>query len=658
MASKTTTTLVSQTTRDSDKRRRHIPLRTSGSFLNNLLRRIFHLPAPIAHPNSIFPGAFESSRIVLNVDALPAYLQRCYRSDAATSIPFRDQPDHARIRRIDFMKHANGLQHEHLLAYVTHDGVPWQEAPIGVVACERNVEAAHDGNIAHLQDISSGAMGGSCTSAAVAIPALDEFTFYPPTFRPSTTDKTVFTFEYYGDPSSATHNPFLTSTTIDKLALEGFQPLPRPPKPSRTAPPPTLYELAATAIAIHKHSSEYHLLTRNCYWFAAMMFYALGGDTNQPFKFSQELFFEAEPLPAPLGGSSNVLYDLRFPYLRPGHCPLGPPHPLAARTWIALAARHMHHDIVAQQHIAARTAVPLPRIHAFACGALGVPYVLVDFVESTRLLDVWNEQRWWRDGRTHERTLESLAQVMIGCVELPASPGEPHRIVPFPSLLEDSGDDIGPFTFTHAYLSALLAATRARRDDPRSPSSSSSSPRSPRAPTIARPSRSGTPTSTRRTSSSTHAPAPYAGSSTGTGSRRSRASSAPSWDPFAYAGYRAYQAHCDDEETLRALRRIYAEAVDRASGEGRRWGRVTRNSHLVSTLEIGITNELSRLEVVYRLGKEDEVGEVVEWDWYKEQEKEHEATESDPEDDCEAGHASQERGTSPPHSKCEQPTSS
>ncbi|OSC99021.1 hypothetical protein PYCCODRAFT_879071 [Trametes coccinea BRFM310] len=292
----------------------------------------------------------------------------------------------------------------------------------------------------------------------------------------------------------------------------------------------------------------------------------------------------------------------------------------------------------------------------------------------------------------------------IGCVELPASPSEPHRIVPFPSLLdpsdpdahpsnsgEDSGDDLGPFTSTHAYLSALLAATRARRDDSplallQLPLSALPSRTYDRAPfTLGHPDFDAQNVLFDARTGAVRALVDWDGLAAVP--RELGALTYPmwltvDWDPFAYAGYRAHQAHCDDEETLRALRRIYAEAVDRASGEGRRWGRVTRNSHLVSTLEIGLTNELSRMEVVYRLGKyvfgsgtlvcemlegiehcawyngRKDVAEVVEWDWYKEHEQEHKANENDSEDDCEAGSASHGERTSPPHSRCEQPKQS
>ncbi|KAI9065145.1 hypothetical protein FKP32DRAFT_525116 [Trametes sanguinea] len=336
-------------------------------------------------------------------------------------------------------------------------------------------------------------------------------------------------------------------------------------------------------------------------------------------------------------GGSNVLYDLRFSAPDNSHWVIR--IPLASRTWTALAARRMHHDVVAQQYILARTAVPIPRIHASACSAdnaLGHPYVLMDFVEGTRLVDVWNEPGWWMDGRTRERTLESLACVMvelatlefpqIGCLELPGSPGEPHGIVPFPSLLDplnpsqpdaptpelEDEDDRGPFTSTHAYLSALLAATRAQRDDPTLALlqlllSALPSRAYDRAPfTLGHPDFDAQNVFLDARTGAVAALVDWDG--VAAAPRELGALTYPmwltvDWDPFAYAGYRAHQPHCDGEETLRALRRFYTGAVDRASGEGRRWGRVTRNSHLVSTLEIGITNELSRLEVVYRLGK-------------------------------------------------------
>ncbi|KAI0328556.1 hypothetical protein GY45DRAFT_992580 [Cubamyces sp. BRFM 1775] len=414
-------------------------------------------------------------------------------------------------------------------------------------------------------------------------------------------------------------------------------------------------------------------------------------------------------------GASNVLHSLLFSDNTHWVIRI----PLASRSWSPRAVRQMHHDIVAQRYIAARTAVPVPRIHAFACTAdpeagenpLGHPYMICDYVQGTRLVDVWNEPGWWTDGRTRERTLESLARHMvdlarlefdsIGCLDDPpagAPPDTPPRIVAFPSLLGDASEpeiaeagaraveeDLGPFTSTHAYLSALLAAVRART---RGRAPAQSQPPHDGRPPRAKPSDddptlaflalliSALPPRSYDTAPFTlcHPDfdsqnvfiSPSSGEVTAlvdwdgvaAAPRQLGALTLPmwltvDWDPFAYAGYQAAQAHCDSEAELHRLRGVYADAVERAAAEvlggdgGRAWGEVTRTSHVVSTLEIGITAEMPRLEIVYRLGKyvfgsgrlvfellegiehcawynrkEGEVPEVVEWDWYKEREKE------------------------------------
>ncbi|KAI0665133.1 hypothetical protein C8Q70DRAFT_33410 [Cubamyces menziesii] len=433
-------------------------------------------------------------------------------------------------------------------------------------------------------------------------------------------------------------------------------------------------------------------------------------------------------------GGSNVLHELRFS--DGTHWVIRIPFASGSGSWSTRASQQMHHDIVAQRYIRARTAVPVPRIHAFACtpnpnpdpypkreeeekeNPLGLPYTICDFVHGTRLVDVWNDPGWWTDGRTRERTLESLARHMvdlarlefdsIGCLEDPpagAPPDAPPSVVAFPSLLgdasepEDAGmegeEDRGPFTSTHAYLSALLAAVRRRpRTRPHlanhaNPNTTQSPPKSPphnddpllaflallisalparaydRAPfTLCHPDFDAQNVFLDPASGGAVC-ALVDWDGVAAAPRQLGALTLPmwltvDWDPFAWAGYRA-QAHCgvDDEGELHRLREVYADAVERAAGEvlgglaqgrgrgrGRAWGEVTRTSHVVSTLEIGIAAELPRLEIVYKLGRyvfgsgrlvfellegiehcawfnrrEGQVPEVVEWNWYKENEK-------------------------------------
>ncbi|KAH9901062.1 hypothetical protein C8Q73DRAFT_786468 [Cubamyces lactineus] len=420
-------------------------------------------------------------------------------------------------------------------------------------------------------------------------------------------------------------------------------------------------------------------------------------------------------------GASNVLHSLLFSDGTHWVIRI----PFASPRWSARAARQMHHDIVAQKYILARTAVPIPRIYAFACTAgpadpanpggnpLGHPYTIMDFVDGTRLVDVWNDAGWWTDGRTRERTLESLARHMvdlarlefdsIGCLDDPppdAPPDAPPRVVAFPCLLGDpsvpenveqeseaADENRGPFTSTHAYLSALLAAVRARPrlrpqlDNPNDAITSLST---------------STSTSTTTTNSPPNQPASNDDPTLAFLSLLISALPHPAYDrpPFTLAhpdfdsqnvflcpASGAVAALVDWDGAAAAPRQlgaltfpmwltvdwdpwaaVYADAVERAaaevlgedgSGEGggrgraREWGEVTRTSHIVSTLEIGITSDLARLEIVYKLGKyafgsgrlvfellegiehcawynrkEGQVPEVVEWDWYEEREKE------------------------------------
>ncbi|CDO72018.1 hypothetical protein BN946_scf184943.g53 [Trametes cinnabarina] len=197
-------------------------------------------------------------------------------------------PDRARICHLSFMKERQGLQHEYILAYVTLDGLPWAhgaDVRLGVIKCERNVDAREDGTANHFTAAlsntpSSGSPSMSSPgskSPLTRIHAADRFFIYDPShfaaISARSTDACCHTHHFYIPNPAPTR--LLDPTGIPPLE---FDPPETCPLRSRDdTSPPSLYDLAAAAIALNLSAPLYIIWTNQCYWFAAALYYILGG---------------------------------------------------------------------------------------------------------------------------------------------------------------------------------------------------------------------------------------------------------------------------------------------------------------------------------------------------------------------------------------------
>ncbi|KAI0364190.1 hypothetical protein BV20DRAFT_974687 [Pilatotrama ljubarskyi] len=253
------------------------------SSLSALVRRILHLPMA-AKPTTLCTLLRQSSGSILTVDAvlLPNILESPYT--LAPSEKDQLHPDHARICHLEFFKEREGLQHEYILAFVTVDGQPWDTGShvrLGVIQCERNVNAEHDGNKNHLAAVSSSSLPRnpslSTSTGRVCIPAADRFIVYDPSDIHALRkrgDAFLFLYRFeYTDP------PPRYPLDWRGISARDFNPPEECPTRSREdTSPPSLYDLAAAAITLNVIAPEYRLFYNQCYWFASMLFYTLGGE--------------------------------------------------------------------------------------------------------------------------------------------------------------------------------------------------------------------------------------------------------------------------------------------------------------------------------------------------------------------------------------------
>ncbi|TFK88261.1 hypothetical protein K466DRAFT_662430 [Polyporus arcularius HHB13444] len=324
----------------------------------------------------------------------------------------------------------------------------------------------------------------------------------------------------------------------------------------------------------------------------------------------------------PIYGSFNLVYEARFSdglswALRIAHT-----------HWTELKARTMRLDIIGQQYISAHTTIPIPRVHAYDCSSDNVlrrPYVVTDFVQGTRLVDVWNDASWWTGERSKERLLASVAKHMvalaelefdkIGCLDRSEADGS-HHVVPFPCAFDEEEEsgipntlNFGPFESAHAYYLALirergrygviapdrLAILRMllatlpddRFDGP--------------------PFHFGPPDF-----DSQNVLVDDAGEVSGLIDwdglcvlpREVAALTYPSWltvdwDPAAYALYKEAPPY-DSEADLHKYRQTYTNAIDAASGG--RFTDIVRNSHVVSSLFLAVNETYLCFHILVKVG--------------------------------------------------------
>lgn len=335
--------------------------------------------------------------------------------------------------------------------------------------------------------------------------------------------------------------------------------------------------------------------------------------------FHDDPLKEQSPLPSdlsctvvtpPRAGASNVAYEVQFS---------------DATSWIIripidewghVDARCMWLDILAMEYIRSRTAVPIPAIHAYSCdvdNTLRHPYMIMDKVHGRLLSEVWHDASWWTGERQKAHLFQSLAGFMvelaglefdqIGRLDRVERDG-PYSISPFPSvgglfLEEEEGpdDEFGPFRSTREYLAAQLDVRRAKDDSPMLAFLQmllSALPESQW---------DGAPFCLGHPDFNTHNIfVDDTGRVVGiidwdgvfVGPRQLQALTYPlwlflDWDPLMYGMGESYPGIARDSmDDHRKFRQMYTNAIGAASGG--RLAPVTRNSHIVQTLQMAITN--------------------------------------------------------------------
>ncbi|KAI0757640.1 hypothetical protein C8Q80DRAFT_1134694 [Daedaleopsis nitida] len=288
--------------------------------------------------------------------------------------------------------------------------------------------------------------------------------------------------------------------------------------------------------------------------------------------------------------------------------------------WDATHAHDMRLDMVGLHYIVEHTSIPIPHIHAHDCtvdNVLQHPYIIMDYVHGTPLIDVWNDPSWWTGERSKERTLTSIAHHMVELSKLEfdkigrldrTDPAGPYHIVPFTSAFSYDPDysspstSFGPFTTIHAYLHALLDARQEAREQP----SDGYAMLGLFIGGLPDMRYDGAPfTLNILVDASGDVAAFIDWDGLATQPRQLGALAYPAWitvdwDPLVYHSYQDRPGH-DTEADLHAYREMYTRAVDRLS-EGK-LGDVVRNSHIVCTLATALFSPPTLYEILGHVGK-------------------------------------------------------
>ncbi|KZV80648.1 hypothetical protein EXIGLDRAFT_780691 [Exidia glandulosa HHB12029] len=150
-------------------------------------------------------------------------------------------------------------------------------------------------------------------------------------------------------------------------------------------------------------------------------------------------------------GAANAVYDLRFSDGSAWVIRIPFPH----------SESSMRRNENGHFFVASNRSIPIPKVHSYALdsnNALGHPYMIMDFAQGTRLIDVCHLAR-------HMVQLSSLEFTDIGQLERDDATGE-HFIAAFSSRLKQcpmaKGPDyaIGPFRTQNEFFKALLNSAR------------------------------------------------------------------------------------------------------------------------------------------------------------------------------------------------------
>lgn len=198
-----------------------------------------------------------------------------FLNDAYTSYSLRPvHPSRARIRRVELRKDKSGQRCEYLLAFVTLDGRPWTEAALGVIKCDRYVLSKDPAKDDAEPTTHIGYWVGIVTalydflSNKPPVYGGDRFEFFSPTdarvSRIIRRSPTLYVHEYTTLPAAGPVD--VTQPQLDF-----------PPWSRDATVPPTLFHLVAAASLLEKQQPEYIVPERQCFWYTAMLYYALVG---------------------------------------------------------------------------------------------------------------------------------------------------------------------------------------------------------------------------------------------------------------------------------------------------------------------------------------------------------------------------------------------
>lgn len=226
---------------------------------------------PLAsEPLRTLPDMLARSRITAK------YLSLLLNDAHTAQSPRPVHPSRARIRRVELRKERSGTRCEYLLVFVTLDGRPWTEAPLGVIKCERNVLSEdRDPKKPHPPPTTRVAYWLYLASSLYnflkgGLPPYngDLFTLYSPnevlTSKPIQRSWTLYTHEYTTLPAAG--------------PIDVTEPQPEFPHWSRDVTvPPTLFHLAAAACLLDKQQPEYIVPDRQCFWYPTLLYHLLVG---------------------------------------------------------------------------------------------------------------------------------------------------------------------------------------------------------------------------------------------------------------------------------------------------------------------------------------------------------------------------------------------
>ncbi|KAI9069087.1 hypothetical protein FKP32DRAFT_1587149 [Trametes sanguinea] len=177
-------------------------------------------------------------------------------------------PDHARVCQLDFIKELKGLQREYILAYVTVDGQPWSrgaDVRLGVLVCEHKADLEDDPRARHYYRMD---LGMHVANHVILYDPSDLASVWKPKH------KCLYRHHFcVPDP--------VPKAVLDPTGISVFEyqaPETCPARDRTDTSPPSLYDLAAAAIAINRGTPEHTAIRSRSFWFAAMLYYALGGE--------------------------------------------------------------------------------------------------------------------------------------------------------------------------------------------------------------------------------------------------------------------------------------------------------------------------------------------------------------------------------------------